>query len=675
MNAIVEKAKLSRQNVLLSRYRKSDGVFADPPPAVTITEQTLLPDLRIPVAKLTAPLEYTIPQPTDPEDADDEYEVEIRKKGATAWEKLVPLTLLGPIANRVWPLKLYIPVTHLVEDRDPETPTEYEVRYIYLYAGANPGTSLIATYAIDRTAPYRIKEPASNRSPGAASFPIDLPPAAPIDEEYIGNNPTGITIKAASYGTAYLPTDRIKVFWGAAPDVERDPPVFEDLLPSTYEVTIPINVFVNSAEGYNVCVYVVTDAAGNISKKSSPSSREIRRLTDPTVFAKPVVPLANGEDGDGLIDLADCALGVDAVIDVPTPNAGSDTIQVFWGIESLGEKRVDQSVGGKLTWEGVDFAIIKKVYGDTDGDEKTNISYAMFRGARHIGGNNDDINVNIYYPGPTNPNEPDPVNPVLTAPTLETEDGSTDEILESDFGKDATITFTLFTLPVTQEGWFIKILYGTAQVGDVIRLSPGQEGTEITRTLPWETIFEQNSGTKILRWELSALDNPNPVVSTPKNIPVADFPIQTPMPQVQGLQGSARRISCPTLNFIPPGDGTNRRNLAVIIPKSTYTVDGETITLSYAAYTNTNPPILVPGTETTADLLISGVFPNEGSLIHIGVYEDHFKPANRANAVLSYTITRTGTTDTPPSAEAIHEIVLTNGSGQYCEEANPIPSP
>ncbi|WP_103310358.1 MULTISPECIES: hypothetical protein [unclassified Pseudomonas] len=669
MNSIFKQAELSRRAVLEKKYGKSGGPLANPP-AVTITAQTLPNDLRIPVAALDAPLRYTIPRPSEPEDPDDLIEFKIRKKGEAGWQDIEEFLELGAIADREWPLSRFMPMEYLTEDRVPETPTEYEVQYIYWYGGTNEGLSDITTYAIDRTPPYRVKEPPSNRSPQAAAFPADLGPNDPIDEAYIGNNPNGITIKVGSYN--YHATDTIKVFWGVAPDVNRDEPAYEGPLPSSYEVLVPIRVFVESDEGVNTLRYVVTDLAGNISKPSDPSYREIKRIPDPTVFPAPVVPLANGEDGDDLIDLRDCNEGVDIIVEVPTPNVPTDTVMAYWGSEPLGEKRVQESVDGKLTWRNVDFEIIKRVYGDTDGDELTNISYQMFRGTPK-GGSDVDIKVNIFYVGPENPDEPSPINPRMTAPTLETLKGSIDEVLESDFGDPATIKIDLFSAPPTQEGWLIDVFYDDVKVGDTIRLTNGQEGTQLTPALPWQTILDQGSGTKVLRWSLYTATNPNPMGSLPKDVQVEEFPIQTPMPEVLNLAGPLKRIGCSTLNFGASGDGTPRRNLQVRIPKSSYTVDGETVTLSWAAYTNEIPPILIPGTGTTVDLNISGTFPDAGEVIEIGTYETHFKPANRGNGRLSYTITRTGTTPTPPSAEAEHYVLVTNSEAQYCEDVNPGP--
>lgn len=667
MNSRVDKAILSRRAVLQKRFG-AGGMFANPV-GVTITDQTLPGgDLRIPLAALSAPLKYTIPRPSELEDPADMIQFTIREKGTTIWTDIEPIQELGPIADRTWPLPKTIPMSPwMVEKNIPETPTEYELQYVYWYGGVNPGYSDIVTYAMDRTAPYRVKTPASNLSPGAATFPADLPPTAVIDEAYIGNNPSGITLTAAVYGN-YHSTDMLLVWVGIAPDPGRDEPVLEIPLPVSLQFTIPINVFVSAVEGVNTVRYRVRDLVGHLSKVSNPASREVKRIADPTVFEPPVVPLAS----DGLIDLGDCDLGVTLEASVPSPNATTDTLMGYWGPEELGEKLVSSAIDGKLVWE-VPYSIIKSVYGNTDGDEETEFSYAMFRGNRLLGGSNDKTLVNIYYIGPPNPNEPDPVNPELEQPVLTFSGGSTDKVEEGDYGKDATISVQLFATPPTEEGWLVTVYYDGVQVGTTIALIPGQENTTLTRTLPWETIFDQGPGEKPLHWVLHTELNPNPVECIPKPIPVAAFPIQTPKPEVQNLAGPLLRIGCATLNFIPPGDGTDRRNLRVIIPKSDYTLPGETITLSFAAYTDETPPVLVPGTDTTATLLVSDPYPDAGAPIDIGVYDTHFRPANRTYGVLKYTITRSGSTPTPDSAEAKHYMLFTNSEGQYCEEVNPVP--
>ncbi|MFW6749760.1 hypothetical protein ACKUG4_03615 [Pseudomonas glycinae] len=665
MNSRVEKAILSRR-VLLQKSYGASGAFADPP-AVTIPAQTLPGgDLRIPVAALAAPLVYTIPKPTEPEDEDDLIEFKIRVKGTTPWLDIEPMQILGPIAARQWPLQKNIPLGEWMSEKTtPETPTEYEVQYIYWYGAVNEGHSDIKTYIIDRTAPYRVKEPASNLSPKAANYPASIPPGSVIDEAVIANNPNGINLTAAAYGN-YHATDELWAWFGKAPVPEIDEPVLKVTLPASREFTIPIQAYVDAEEGNNSVIYQVRDLAGNVGKKSSPVTREIRRIADPTVFEIPVVPLA----ADDLIDLADCNQGVTLKAEVPVPNAPTDTLAAYWGSEELGEKPVSGAVGGKLIWD-VPYATIKKVYGNTDGDETTEFSYAMFRGNRRIGGNKDTTLVNIFYIGPVNPNEPDPDNPDLKQPVLQFAGGSTDKVEESDYGNDATLSVELFAAPPTEEGWKASIYYD----GELVRtfeLKDGDEGTILPAPLPWSTIFTQGPGTKPVHWILHSDSNPNPISCTPKDIPVAAFPIQTPAPEVQNLAGPLKRIGCATLNW-GAGDGTSRRNLRVIIPKSAYTVPGEKITLSFAAYTDTTPPVLVPGTDTEAELDVPDPYPDAGAPIDIGTYATHFKPANRANGVLSYTITRSGTTPTPDSAKAQHFILLTNSEAQFCDEVYPAP--
>lgn len=670
MNARIEKAELSRRAVLENSHGKSGDVFANPD-GVTIIEQTLPNDLRIPVDKLNAPLDYTVPPPTEPEEEGDGIEVNIRKVGSIPWESMEPAFELGPIAARTWPLPLEIPVKYLVEEDAPEAPTEYEIQYLYYYNGINPGYSDLTTYAIDRTPPYKVK-PDTDLSPGAASWPADLGPNVIIDQDYIDSHPGGITITVASYDLYYDATDYVRVYWGVNPDPDRDQPVFEGTLDSSYQIIIPISVFENSVEDRNALIYQVTDLAGNKSKASNRSYRYVKFTDPPTAFDPPVLPLANGDDGDDLIDLADCDLGVDIVVTVPTPNLLSDTIIAYWGTVSLDEKSVSsQNANGELIWEDVDFSIIESAYGNTDGDKPVNISYKMFRntGSTPLGGSDVTIDVNIFTIGPPNPDKPSPINTALSEAYLTTSAGSNNEVLETDYGdNNVEITIPIFDSPPTQEGWLIDVFYDDVKVGDTILLTDGLEGTGITRPLPWQTIYDQQSGIKELRWVLYTEDNPNPVKSPSQDITVAPFPIELAEPEVLDLAGINKNlIACATLNF-PTADGTARHNLRVLIPKSPYTVDGETITLSWEAYTGDSPPVLIPGTEVTESLLISGTYPDAGEVIEIGDYNTHFLPADKAYGRLSYTITRTGMADTPPSLEAEHYVFLINGSGQYCHE-------
>jgi hypothetical protein len=679
MNAKVENAILSRRALLQEKLTRSDGKRANPVAATIPAQEELFPDLRIPLEYLqtpeglSLPLKYLVPKPTL-EDDDDFLQPQIRKKGDTTWINFVPgqFIELGPVADRDWTVPFEIPEGYLMEELTPETPTEYEMRYIFWAGGTNEGISDIVEYAIDLTAPYKVKSPASDRTPAAPTWPVDLGPNDPIDETYLEGKP-GVLVKPATSPT-YHATDIYEFFWGGAPDPDRDVPVYDDPLNALGEALIPADAFRNGEEGANQLIYRARDLPGNVGRRSNPSQRNVVFLPDPTTSLPPVLPLANGENDDDLIDLADTqfdARGVQIDVTVPTPNSPGDTIVAYLAGQPVGpEQRV--GTAEKLEFFAT-YDLIKAVYGNTDGVVTRNVSYKMFRGVREIATNNANIKFDISYIGP------DPITIGLDAPRLETTKGNQDEILEEDFDdNDINIFIDLFDAPPTEEGWFIDVFYDDVKVGSSIALTTEQEGTTLPPiNLPWATVFAQQSGTKILRYVLYTPTGNNPTDSRKKDISVEEFPIEMLAPVVLKLAGPLQRIGCSTLNFPSeqdPGDGTNRRNLLVRVLKNQYTVDGETITLKYYAF-DTDPAVPIPDTEAEATLDIVGDYPDDGALINIGDYMEDFRPAHNKKGRLTYTISRGGAggTPTPVSLPALHQLDLDNSEGQFCEEVHPLP--
>lgn len=669
MNAIVERARLSRMAVLKARSTLENNIAMDPRPA-TFPAQTIPSDLRIPKAALAADLDYLVPRPSL-EDDDDAFQPQIRRKGTTVWLDILTgqFEFLGPVADRDWSVPFKIPQRFLIEERTPETPTEWEFRYIYYAAGTNDVASAISTFAVDLTKPGEVKTPPSDRTPAAASWPADLGPTVPINDEYLEGK-TGIIVKPAIPAN-FEPTDVYKFYFGPAPDPGRDIPVFDGVLSANQDAEIPKSVFVNAGEGLNRLIYTSTDVVGNIGRRSNFSQREVQHAMDPdpATVKPPVVTLANGVDGDNLIDLKDTQVdsqGVEFKVTVPTPNAGSDTIVGFWGGQQVGaEQRVGSDA--ELTFYAP-YDIVKQIYGDTDGIVMTNVSYTMFRGTRDLAKSDVDIDVDISFIGP------DPITIGLDPPTLTTSAGNNDEIKEGDYGDDAiTAHILLFSAPPTEEGWLIDLFYDDVKIGESIALTIGQEGNRIDQVIPWKTIADQNSGTKVLRYTLSSPNTHNPTDSRPKVIPVDPFPIEMAAPEILGLAGPARRIGCSTLNFptaTVPNDGTERRNLRVRVIPNTYTVDGETITLKFQGMTIEDVPVPIPGTDAEATFPIVGTFPAEGVVIEIGDYMEDFKPTHLANGRVTYSISRggAGNNPTPDSLPAIRALDLDDSEGRFCED-------
>ncbi|KAA0975338.1 hypothetical protein [Pseudomonas sp. ANT_J28] len=74
MNAKVEQAKLSRMAVLQEKLGTGGSVLSDALPPKLLAQTLPDGDLRIPVDKLQAPLQYTVPKPVN------EYPKETLKK-------------------------------------------------------------------------------------------------------------------------------------------------------------------------------------------------------------------------------------------------------------------------------------------------------------------------------------------------------------------------------------------------------------------------------------------------------------------------------------------------------------------------------------------------------------------------------------------------------------------
>jgi hypothetical protein len=671
MNATVKNAILSRQAALKSQSTVESALVV-PPPAPIFPAQTLLPDLRIPIASLGVDLDYLIPKPALEHDADG-IQPQIRIKGAATWTNVIdsddpdyPYLMPGPVADRDWTVPYKIRRSLFREELTPETPTEWEFKYIYFAGGTNDTDSEITTFAIDTTPPYVVKTPPSNRIPGAPTWPADLGPTVPIDEAYLEGK-THIIVKPVIPAN-YQATDVYKFFFGPAPDSGRDTPVFDSVLTAN-EAAIPVQVFVAAADGPNQLIYTSRDLPGNQGRPSNFSQRNVQHAKDPDpgTVLPPIVTLANGADGDNLIDLADTQFdpsGVEFKVKVPTPNAAADTIVGYWGGQQAGlEQRVGTNT--ELTFHA-SYDLAKQVYGDTDGIVSTNVSFRMFRGIRQLADNDVDIDVDISYIGP------DPITIGLDPPTLTTTAGSADEIKEGDYG-DAAITahIKLFATPPTEEGWVIDLFYDDIQIGATIPLTTGQENTTISRVIPWTLVNSQGSGSKVLRYALYIPGSRNPTESRPKTIPVEPFPIEMDAPVILGLAGPARRIGCSTLNFptaTVPNDGTTRRNLLVRVLPNTYTVDGEIITLKYQAYELNDPTKPIPDTDAVASYSITGPFPSSGAIIGIGDYAEDFKPAHLQSCRITYSISRTGSTPTPDSLPALNSLDLDDSVGAFCEE-------
>lgn len=622
-------------------------------------------DLRIPRDALDADLEFTIPKPLQ-EFEGDKLDVYILLKGDPTKDYLVYDEVLGPVDDRIWPLPMAIPVAKLVELATPETPTQYELVYQVFAGGANPTDPGITEYHIDKTKPYQTKTPATDLSPPAAAFPADLPPTQDIDDEYISNHQSGIEITLTLATSNAEATDTVDIYWGDPADPAYYTPVLSnEPVPGHGRITLPIDIFEDSNEGMNTLTFRVKDLAGNVSRESKKNQRNVRRLAPP-VGKPPVVPLADGTDGDTLIDLADCDRGVTIEIEVPLPSSPNDRILASWKNIDLPPKTVGTET---LLVFPVTFAEIERAYGVTDGPVPTKVSYVMLRGSGNpIVREETTIDVDISYPGPENPDRPKPVNPDFDLPRLVSSQDVDNILDDNDYGQEAKVYVQLYATPPTEAGQIVTVWYDDNELSPSYYLSPGEEGREIlAATVPWDTIATKPNGIVKLKWVLSIIGGNNPVSSRDQDVNVDITKIDLPKPLVQGL--IRNNISCPTLNFVPPNDGTSRRNLKVNIPPSPSLVDGKDVVLTWGGYTDEFATVPIPNTEVSVTHTVVGTVPPEGIELEIGDYFLNYKPVSEGYGKLTYTITGI----VADSDEAIHRVFLLDNNGEYCEVANPIP--
>jgi hypothetical protein len=199
-------------------------------------------------------------------------------------------------------------------------------------------------------------------------------------------------------------------------------------------------------------------------------------------------------------------------------------------------------------------------------------------------------------------------------------------------------------------------------------LSPGDEGKDIKMAeVPWDLIELKPNGTIKIKWTLFEVQGRNPVSALEEDVDVNITKVDLPKAVVDGLVFDS--ISCPTLNFIPPGDGTNRRNLKVVVPFSPSMVSGRTVTLTWGGFTDSSANDPITGTQVSVPLVVPTPAPVAGMEFLIGDYMTHLKPVSNGYGKLTYTISSV----VPESDSAVHFVFLEDNNGDYCEVANPLP--
>lgn len=409
-----------------------------------------------------------------------------------------------PLDPNAFPLQLTLPAeATLLAGRHTLT---FEVNI-----GGNVTESEPLTVYVDQSAPNF----------GQSAARVTLPPDVETDgitKEYLESNGK-VTITVPDYNDRKI-GDEIPVYYGSTPQTA--------LLVGTVtrtDTTTPITVDltttqIGTSEGAKLLFYRLKDRVGNLGPESSYKSVLVTLTAAPTGLKPLTVPLA----ADGEVDIADANVGVQVQIESYANFVAGDQAVVTWDGKLLASVAVTQP---GPTFVTVPYSVLLD---GNPGPKTVAVTYLIKRGEREYPEPSSvDVEVDLRTPGPTNPDEPNPVNPALALITVQgavTTDPN--KLTPADAGKPATASVKIYEDAKADE--VVQVYYNNVQVpdsgdpavpGGTYRVT-GQEASTFTMefAIPWDTIDAQGNGSALpVRYSI-AQPNVNDAVVFSKDQPV-----------------------------------------------------------------------------------------------------------------------------------------------------------
>lgn|GEM_PF-6925753 len=445
------------------------------------------------------------------------------------------------------PFDFSIDVSRIVVDHGPhELRWSIEGRYTGNFV---PGPTL--PFFIDIYPPNMLQEPDALLPPG------DLP-NGDITQDYLDQN-GGVTFTIPPYANP-LPGDKFTLF------INGEPYLVDQDVPDPQDIVVDQTVFAGIGEGLLKLTYDLEDRAGNRNDRSLPLEVRLIKTPAPTDIRAPQVP-----EGATLITLADARDGVTVLHDYDTPIAG-ETITVLW----QGKAQPAYAIPGVSV--DVPFDDIKEpgdVYSAT-------VQYIIDRNGTPYPSPSIQVNVDLSFIGPENPDEPDIVNPTLQPLTLTSSTGLVNQIAPADKDAAATITVPLYT-PINV-GEVVEVFYAHADqsLGATTLGQPDLDAGQIVVTVPWAIIDGQGNGTIPAFYRIYPQGKPENAQQSPStDIVVTVHNLQDlPVVEFSNRQVSVNIINC---NVKPWINGVD--------VKMVYPVEADDlITVHWVLDTTTVPP-------------------------------------------------------------------------------------
>ena len=601
------------------------------PPVVVVDALNGDADGLLPITALTGNLAIKVAdwrQTAPPPNVVDDLHLEWRPDGVNEYIKLSIESFTAPITE-AFPLDRFIEQRHF-------TRSEGLFHFRYGVKGWNSGIieySQDQPITVDRTPPYGPDDPPAVDDPGPVNDTI-----LDADAGVFVTVPDFVEDKKEFVTVALVWSDKVP---------PADQPIVPDvfhLLPADRKVLVPRALVERYPSGDHYVAYELFDKAGNRSRPSRVRTVAVARGLLPANLKPPVVPLAD----DGLIDLADARLGVTVEIPRFDQYIPDDDVVVKWGATKLTPKRIGEGdspfpVKVVVSWEH-----LKGEYtapGSAPYEVTVPVTYEVLRGTTPFplpSADGIEVDVNLAYPGPVNPGDPDPVN-ISLGPVVVTGDSNTpDHLTSADQNKDAVATVTLYN--PTRPGEVITVYWnGVAVAATATLVGNEKPGETVPLAVLWSEVNAGGPGSVPVYYTVTHPDFINPQQSPEKLVQVDAVPIilaAATFPDISTVGGFSL-LNCESLRKRTSDGEIGYR---VSVPASRYLVAGEKITLNWVLK-EADQTTDVAGTELSTDLIIEPDADTNGIEWFVQPYSKHILPAQVdtingwAYAHLVYTLT------------------------------------
>ncbi len=574
------------------------------------------------------------------------------------YQEVASIVVEGPVDPARFPLHLEVPNASLQPDGD------YSLRYVVEAWNGSRSKSCGVNVICDTLPPWRHAEPA------AMSLPVQE-----LTDDVLATYPDEIPGTLPDYADIQR-GDKVAFYWVTTPlpdDPDQLPlPVgYIDVLPDK-TVAYPVDMLKQSQDKDYYAFYVLFDKAGNRSPLSSYHKVDVALGPLPSNLQDPIVPLA----ADGVLDLPDAREGISVQIRAFDDWKKTDRIELTWGDQVFSSSEIGVSPRFPLDI-AVPLTVLRDAYDRTAGGEQaTNVSYRVLRGAKPSEVKAISVNVDFSYIGPDpvpdpDPDWPDPVNGQLTrARVFGKASNVQDSLARADANQAADLKFELYT-PLA-EGEEIDFFWAGTEVSEAryVVKDTDTSNDEISVEIPWSYIANAGNHPALpVHYRIHAPGSENYQSSPMTLVNVDAITVVPEKPEFEGLYNNSV-INCDSLYADPTNPATGEPAVRVRVPDlSRYQLnDGDKVTLTWTAVEGFTGEVEVPGVEKSAEITLGGATPVTGFVWLVEPYDTHLLPiytqAGDGRGRASYTFIAPGSGEelTSEVAEAIVALHVPGGA-------------